>query len=54
MSTPLIALAAILAFFAVVIIPFMFMKSGQQPTVEPQHDHGDHAKKAARKKKKRR
>ncbi|QWV93962.1 hypothetical protein KP004_01860 [Geomonas oryzisoli] len=53
MSTPLIALAAILAFFAIVIIPFMFMKSDQQQTVEPQHDHGDHAKRARKKKKKR-
>ncbi|QXE89484.1 hypothetical protein [Geomonas subterranea] len=53
MSTPLIALAAILAFFAVVIIPFMFMKSDQQQTVEPPHGHGDHARKGRKKKKKR-
>ncbi|MBU5614203.1 hypothetical protein [Geomonas azotofigens] len=53
MSTPLIAVAAILAFFAVVIIPFMFMKSDQQPTVEPQHDHGDQVKRGRKKKKKR-
>ncbi|MBJ6799445.1 hypothetical protein [Geomonas propionica] len=53
MSTPLIALAAILAFFAVIIIPFMFMKSDQPPSAEPQHDHVDQARKARKKKKKR-
>ncbi|MBU5635788.1 hypothetical protein KOM00_03495 [Geomonas sp. Red69] len=53
MSTPLIALAAILAFFAIVIIPFMFMKSDQQQTVEPQHDHGGQAKRGRKKKRKR-
>lgn len=53
MSTPLIALAAILAFFAVVLIPFMFVKNGQQKPHEQQHDHADHGKKVRKKKKKR-
>lgn len=53
MSTPLIALAAILAFFAIVLIPFMFVKSGQQPNEEPQHDHSGQGKKTHKKKKRR-
>lgn len=52
MSTPLIALAAILAVFAIVLIPFMFVKSGQQQPHE-QHAHADQGKKVRKKKKKR-
>lgn len=52
MSTPLIALAAVLAFFAVVLIPFMFMKSGQEQSREPQQDHVQ-AKRGQKKKKRR-
>ena len=46
MSTPLVVLASILALFAVVLIPFMMVKSGQQNQV--QH----HAQGKPRKKKK--
>ena len=53
MSTPLIALASILAFFAIVIIPFMFIKSGKEQPHQPHHDHGDQGKKARKKKRKR-
>uniref|UniRef100_C6DZN0 Uncharacterized protein n=1 Tax=Geobacter sp. (strain M21) TaxID=443144 RepID=C6DZN0_GEOSM len=53
MSTPLIALAVILAVFAVVLIPLMMVKSGQAPIDEARHDHGGQAKKTHRKKKKR-
>ncbi len=30
MSTPLIVLASILAFFALILIPIMFVKEGRQ------------------------
>ncbi|BCO11184.1 hypothetical protein GEOBRER4_n0538 [Citrifermentans bremense] len=53
MSTPLIALAVILAVFAVVLIPLMMAKSGQEPIDEPRHEHGSQAKKSHRKKKRR-
>lgn len=53
MSTPLIALAVILAVFAVVLIPLMMVKSGQEPSDGPRHEQGSQAKKSHRKKKRR-
>jgi hypothetical protein len=52
MSTPLIVLAAILALFALVLIPLMMFKSGQQHHRGQQHAHGKHEKKPHRKKQK--
>jgi|GEM_PF-3916149 len=52
MSTPLVVLAAILAFFALVLIPFMMVKGNrQQHTGE--HSHGHRNSKSHKKKKKR-
>ncbi len=53
MSTPLIILAAILAFFALVLIPFMMAKGGPQRHLDQQHNHGNKGKKPHKKKKKR-
>lgn len=51
MSTSLIILAAILAVFALILIPLMMYKSGQQ---DPgQHAHGNQRNKHQKKKKKR-
>ena len=50
MSTPLIVLASILAVFALVLIPLMMYKSGQQN--QDQSTHGNQGKKQQRKKKK--
>lgn len=36
MSTPLIVLASILAFFALVAIPFMMVKTDQHPSRDQQ------------------
>jgi len=52
MSTPLIILAAILGVFALVLIPLMMFRSGQQNR-DQQHAHGKQVKKPHRKKKKR-
>ena len=49
MSTPLIVLVAILAIFAIVLIPFMMTKNAQQ-----KHDptaHVNHGRKHQKKKK---
>ena len=53
MSTPLIILASILAFFALVLIPLMMVKTGQQKKQGQQHAHGKQGKKPHKKKKKR-
>jgi len=50
MSTPLIVLAAILAFFALVLIPFMMVKGDRRHNTG-QQSHG-HRKKHSHKKKK--
>jgi hypothetical protein len=53
MSTPLIILASILAFFALVLIPLMMLKSGPQRKQDQQHAYGKQGKKSHKKKKKR-
>lgn len=53
MSTPLIVLAAILALFALVLIPLVMFRSGQQQRRGQQPAHGKQEKKHHRKKKKR-
>lgn len=51
MSTPLVALAVILGLFAIVIIPFMFVKADQQPAGAQQDHVGDSGKPRKKKKK---
>ncbi len=51
MSTPLIVLASILAFVALILIPFMFVKEGRQQKREQQHVHGKERKNTRKKKK---
>lgn len=53
MSTPLVALAAILAVFALVLIPFMMMKGGKEESHAPQQDQPAHQGRRFTKKKKR-
>ena len=53
MSTPLIVLASILAFFALVLIPLMMFKSGKPQHKGQQHTHGKRGKKPHGKGKKR-
>lgn len=52
MSTPLIILAAILAFFALILVPLMMAKGGQPQKLDQQHGHGTQGKKPHKKKKK--
>ena len=52
MSTPLVVLACILAFFALVLIPLMMMK-GDRKNKDRQHPHERQATKPHKKKKKR-
>ena len=52
MSTPLIVLAAILAIFALILIPLMMYRSGKQN--QDQNTHGNQGKKQQHKKKKKR
>jgi hypothetical protein len=53
MSTTLIALASILAIFALILIPLMMVKSDKQKIHHQQRDYGDAGKKPSKKKKKR-
>ena len=50
MSTPLIVLAAILAIFALVLIPLMMYKGGQSKPQGQQHVGQKQGKKAHKKK----
>jgi len=52
MSTPLIAVASILAFFAVILIPLMMIKPARKEKLDQPHEHSTHGKRAKRKKKK--
>ena len=52
MSTPLIVLASILAFFALVLIPFMMVNSGRHQNQAQHHPQGKQEKNPRRKKKK--
>ncbi len=54
MSTPLIAVAAILAVFALVLIPLMMMKGGGEESHAQQQDHPAHQGRRFTKKKKKR
>jgi hypothetical protein len=54
MSTPLVILAAILAFFALVLIPFMMFKGSQSQNQDEQHAHGKQGKKPHKKMRKKR
>ncbi|WP_136523698.1 hypothetical protein [Geomonas ferrireducens] len=54
MSTPLIAVAAILAVFALVLIPLMMMKGGEEESHAQQQDHPAHQGRRFTKKKKKR
>jgi len=51
MSTPLVVLAAILAIFALILIPLMMYRSGKQR--QDQNTPGNQGKKQHKKKKKR-
>lgn len=53
MSTPLIILASILAVFALVLIPFMMVKSGRSQNQDQKNAHGKQGEKPHKKKKKR-
>ena len=52
MSTPLIMLAAILAIFALGLIPFMMVKNDRQRKQAREHSHAGQGKKHHKKKKK--
>ena len=52
MSTPLVVLAAILAIFALILIPLMMYRSGKQS--QDQNTRGNQGKKQQRNKKKKR
>jgi hypothetical protein len=52
MSTPLVAVAVILAFFALILVPLMMVKS-EKPTIHHQRDHVAAGKRSSKKKKKR-
>ena len=51
MSTTLIALASILAFFALILIPLMFIKPDRHESLDQPRDHGNQGKKSKKKKK---
>ena len=54
MSTPLVAVAAILAVFALVLIPLMMMKGREEESPARQQDHPAHQGRRFTKKKKKR
>jgi hypothetical protein len=50
MSTPLVILAAILAVFALVLIPLMMMKPNTEETIDHPHESGNQVKRYKKKK----